>query len=96
MINEDQEDYIKSWEEFRFIKGVRTALKQFKQAGIPVVVITNQSAIGRGKIDESELLDIHTRMIRAVKKSGGWITKIYYCPHRPQDRCRCRKPGSGC
>lgn len=95
MINEDRDDYVKSWAEVRFIKGVRGALKQIHQAGIPVVVITNQAAVGRRIIGEADLLDIHTRMQRAVKKAGGSILKFYYCPHHPDDRCRCRKPRSG-
>lgn len=95
VINEDREDYVKSWEEFRFIKGVRRALKKIRQSGIPVVVITNQSVIGRGLITENELSVIHDRMVKAVAKSGGRITKIYYCPHHPDDHCRCRKPRIG-
>ena len=95
VINEDRVDYIKSWEEFRFIKGVRQALKKIHQAGIPVVVITNQSVIGRGLVTEGGLSVIHDRMCQAVQKSGGRITKIYYCPHYPNDHCRCRKPRIG-
>ena len=95
VINEDLEDYIKTWKEFQFIKGVQPALKQFHQAGIPVVVITNQSAIGRGLVTEGELSVIHNRMVNAVEKSGGRISKIYYCPHHPDAHCRCRKPRIG-
>ncbi|MEW6184724.1 MAG: D-glycero-beta-D-manno-heptose 1,7-bisphosphate 7-phosphatase [Thermodesulfobacteriota bacterium] len=95
VINEDRPDYVKSWEEFRFINGVRPALKKIHQAGIPVVVITNQSVIGRGLVPEAGLMDIHDRMQKAVKKAGGRISAIYYCPHRPEDHCRCRKPRIG-
>ena len=95
VINEDRVDYIKSWEEFRFIKGVRQALKQINQAGIPVVVITNQSVIGRGIITETELSVIHDRMHKEIQNSGGRISEIYYCPHHPDAHCRCRKPRIG-
>jgi histidinol-phosphate phosphatase family protein len=95
VINEDRDDYVKNWAEVRFIKGTRRALKQIHQAGIPIVVITNQAAVGRGIISEANLSDIHTRMQRAIKKSGGAISKFYYCPHHPDDQCRCRKPRSG-
>jgi histidinol-phosphate phosphatase family protein len=95
VINEDRMDYVKSWEEFRFINGVRRALKKIRQAGIQVAVITNQSVIGRGLVTEGELSVIHGRMVRAVEKSGGRIAKIYYCPHHPEDHCRCRKPRIG-
>jgi histidinol-phosphate phosphatase family protein len=95
VINEDREDYVKSWEEFRFIKGVRSSLKRIKQAGIPVVVITNQSAIGRGLVTVADLSALHGRMLAGIKKAGGKILKIYHCPHHPEDHCRCRKPRIG-
>ena len=95
VINEDRVDYVKSWEEFRFIKGAHQALKQIHQAGIPVVVISNQSVIGREIITEAELSIIHSRLLKEVQKSGGFITKIYCCPHHPDDHCRCRKPRIG-
>lgn len=95
VINEDRDDYVKSWAEVRFIKGARQALKQIHQAGIPVVVITNQAAVGRGIITEADLADIHARLMRTIKKAGGSISKIYYCPHHPEAHCRCRKPHSG-
>lgn len=95
VINEDREDYVKSWGEFRFIPGVRSALKKIRQAKIPVVVITNQSVIGRKIIEESALSLIHDRMIKAIQKSGGRIAKIYFCPHRPDEKCQCRKPRIG-
>lgn len=95
VINEDRDDYVKSWSEVRFIKGARQALKRIHQAGIPIFVITNQAAVGKGIITETTLLDIHTRMVRAIKKAGGSISRFYYCPHHPEARCRCRKPRSG-
>jgi D-glycero-D-manno-heptose 1,7-bisphosphate phosphatase len=95
VINEDRGDYVKSWQEFKFIKGVRPALKIIKEAQIPVVIITNQSIIGRDMVSEPELTAIHGRMRAGIKKGGGEILNIYYCPHRPEDRCRCRKPRIG-
>jgi histidinol-phosphate phosphatase family protein len=95
VINEDREDYVKSWQEFRFIKGVRPALKKIKEAQIPFVVITNQSIIGRGWVSEKDLTALHGRMSAGIKKAGGAILKIYHCPHRPEDGCRCRKPRTG-
>jgi histidinol-phosphate phosphatase family protein len=95
VINEDREDYVKSWQEFKFIKGVRPALKKIKEAQIPVVVITNQSIIGRGWVSERDLTALHGRMSAAIKEGGGEILKIYHCPHHPKDRCRCRKPRIG-
>jgi histidinol-phosphate phosphatase family protein len=95
VINEDREDYVTSWQEFKFIKGVRQALKKIKEAHITVLVITNQSIIRRGMVSEPELIAIHDRMRNGIVKAGGGIKKIYYCPHRPEDRCHCRKPRIG-
>jgi histidinol-phosphate phosphatase family protein len=95
VINEDRDDYVKSWEEVHFIKGARQAIKMIHQAGIPIIVITNQAAIGRGIISEADLSDIHTRMQGAIKKGGGSISHFYYCPHHPDDQCHCRKPRCG-
>src|SRR4030042_375624 len=95
VINEDRVDYVKSWEEFRFIKGVRRALKQIHQAGIPVVVISNQSVVGRGIITEADLSVIHSRLLKEVQKSSSRITKVFFCPHHPDAHCRCRQPRIG-
>jgi histidinol-phosphate phosphatase family protein len=95
VINEDRDDYVKSWEEFTFTKGVKGALKTIKEAQIPVVIVTNQSIIGRGMVPEAELKTIHENMKSRIKKGGGEILKIYYCPHHPDDGCRCRKPRTG-
>jgi histidinol-phosphate phosphatase family protein len=95
VINEDREDYVKSWPEFTYIKGVKRALKTLKEAKIPVVIITNQSIIGRGMVPEAELKTIHENMKGRIKKGGGDILRIYYCPHHPDDGCKCRKPRTG-
>lgn len=94
VINEDHPDYVKSWEEFRFIRGARPALRRLAEAGIPVVIITNQSAVNRGIISRETLEGIHGRMVRAVSRAGGRISGIYYCPHRPEEGCECRKPAA--
>ena len=60
-----------------------------------MIVITNQSAVGRGLISAAGLAQIHRRMCAAVAAHGGRIRDIFFCPHRPADRCRCRKPRPG-
>jgi D-glycero-D-manno-heptose 1,7-bisphosphate phosphatase len=95
VINEDRPDYVKDWTEFRFLKGVFPFLMKLHQARIKVVVISNQSAVGRGLITREKLDAMHERMVGAIQKKGGLITGIYYCPHHPDDRCSCRKPQTG-
>jgi len=95
VINEDRKDYVKHWSEFRFIKGSLKALRQFQEAGIPVVIISNQSAISRGLITKEKLEALHGRMVKRIQKKGGFLSGIYYCPHHPDDGCTCRKPRTG-
>ena len=95
VINEDRADYVKDWSEFRPIPGSLAALKRLTDHGYAVIVITNQSVINRHMVTRSELETIHHNMAAMVKAHGGAITAIYYCPHRPEDGCTCRKPEAG-
>jgi histidinol-phosphate phosphatase family protein len=95
VLNEDRADYVKNWGEFRFLKGVRRALGRLEEAGLPVLIITNQSAVGRGLLSSAGLENIHRKMVRAVERGGGKIQGIYYCPHHPEEQCACRKPRAG-
>ncbi len=64
-----------------------------REPGIGLVVITNQSAIGRGLIDNARLDQIHARMPELLHQENVVLDGIYYCPHRPEGHCNCRKPG---
>ncbi len=94
VICRDRADYVKSWEEFRFIPGVKAALRALREAGITVLIITNQSVINRGIVTREALDSLHRKMIRDIARAGGEISGIYYCPHRPDEGCDCRKPGT--
>lgn len=95
IICKDRDDYVKSWDEFVWIPGARKALKRLSGNYRMVIVITNQSAVGRGLVSRLSVEDIHQRMMRGVHQAGGRIEKVYYCPHRPEDDCICRKPKPG-
>jgi D-glycero-D-manno-heptose 1,7-bisphosphate phosphatase len=95
VINRDSPDYIKGWDEFEFLAGSLSAMATLARAGLPVIVITNQSAIFRGLITRGNLADMHGRMAAAVRAAGGDILDIFYCPHGPDENCRCRKPAPG-
>jgi D-glycero-D-manno-heptose 1,7-bisphosphate phosphatase len=60
-----------------------------------VVVVTNQSGLGRGLFDVSSLNAMHAKMHEMLATVGGRIDAIFYCPHAPEDHCSCRKPASG-
>lgn len=95
VINEDSADFIKSVAEWRPIRGSLEAIAALHQAGWQVAVVTNQSGIGRGLYDETALREIHEHMRDRVRAAGGELAGVYYCPHRPDAGCDCRKPKPG-
>jgi len=95
VINADSPDYIKCWAEFHFIPGSLDAIARLTHSGCSVIVITNQSVINRRWVSVTELETMHRKLSQAVSDSGGRITDIFYCPHRPDEGCGCRKPKPG-
>jgi D-glycero-D-manno-heptose 1,7-bisphosphate phosphatase len=95
VINYDSSEYIKRWDEYTFIPGSLEAIAELTRAGYTLILITNQSIIGRKMVPTAVLDDIHRRMGQAVADAGGVIYDIFYCPHRPDDHCDCRKPEPG-
>ena len=95
VINKDRSDYVKSWEEFEFLPGVQDAFRVLALGPRQIVVVSNQSCIGRGLVSRETVDEIHARMTEAVRRSGGRIDAVYYCPHRPDEDCPCRKPRPG-
>ena len=95
VINANRLDHVKTWGEFEFIPGSLEALVQITALNWPVVVISNQSAIGRGLVSDEMVEHINTRMVAAVEEAGGHITGVYICPHHPDNACACRKPQPG-
>lgn len=95
VINKNRSDYVKSLEEWIPLPGAVDAITDLSNAGHPVIVITNQSAIARKYCRISDVEEIHRHLISIVRKAGGMITGIYYCPHHPDDGCDCRKPRTG-
>nr|HET6904413.1 D-glycero-beta-D-manno-heptose 1,7-bisphosphate 7-phosphatase [Ktedonobacteraceae bacterium] len=95
VINENRSDYVKSWQEFRFLTGSREAIAKLTRAGYRIIVCTNQAAIARGYIASDTVDDIHRRMIASIAEVGGVIEHVYYCPHGKDEQCACRKPRPG-
>jgi len=82
--------FVLSWEEFRFVPGAAAQLRRLKERGFFLVLVTNQSCVGRGLMTRETLEDIHGRMQAALGQSA--FDALYYCHHHPQAGCRCRKP----
>ena len=89
--------YISRPEQVRLIPGAVDALRRLNEAGVVVVVVTNQSGIARGMITEEEYARVAERVSVLVREAGATIDATYYCPHHPAitGSCDCRKPGLG-
>jgi D-glycero-D-manno-heptose 1,7-bisphosphate phosphatase len=95
VIVENRDDYVRSWSEVRFIPGALEALEKLGQSTYAVVLVTNQSAVGRGLISLEEAQEINRRVVAQIRAHGGRMDAVYMCPHRPDEGCSCRKPAPG-
>lgn len=87
--------YCCSIEDFEILPNVPQAIKLLNQHGFKIVVVTNQSGVGRGYFTEDTLIQIHEYMRRELAKHGAYVDAAYYCVHHPDDGCDCRKPKPG-
>ena len=87
--------YLKVAAELKLLAGVGPALARLKGAGARLVVVTNQSGVGRGIVTLKDLEAIHARLQGLLEQEDAALDAIYFCPHHPDDGCRCRKPNVG-
>jgi D-glycero-D-manno-heptose 1,7-bisphosphate phosphatase len=95
VINRNRPNYIKHWDEFQFLPGARGALAALTRAGHRLFVITNQACVGKGVAASANIEEIHQRMVAEIARGGGRIEAVFWCPHRPDAGCGCRKPAPG-
>ena len=95
VIIENRSDYVKSWEEVCFLPGALEALRRLSRTEYALVLVTNQSAVGRGIISLEQATEINRRVIAEIGAQGGRVDASYMCPHRPDEGCDCRKPAPG-
>jgi D-glycero-D-manno-heptose 1,7-bisphosphate phosphatase len=95
VINENRDDHVKSWAEFRFLPGALDALQLLTRQRFRIFVITNQACVNRGLTKPGAVDAIHRRMAHAARVHGARINAVRYCPHRPDEACPCRKPRPG-
>lgn len=88
----EEVDHLATVEELRIFPFTAEAVGLLKESGYLVIVVTNQSGIGRAYFDESSMHKIHDRLQHEM---GGKIDGFYFCPHLPDAGCTCRKPGTG-
>jgi histidinol-phosphate phosphatase family protein len=82
--------FVLTWEQFRLMADVPEQLARLREAGFFLALITNQSGVGRGHMTLETLLEIHANMQWELGASA--LDAVYYCPHHPDEGCRCRKP----
>jgi len=95
VINVDSPDYILTPDQWQPIPGSLEAIAKLTSANIPVAIVSNQSALGRGMLEQEMFQTIHAKMLLAIEEAGGEIAHAAYCPHTPEDECNCRKPKPG-
>ena len=95
VIIENRTNYVRSWNDVIFIPAALTALRSAFYCSYKIILVTNQSAVGRGLITIEKAEEINQRIKTVVTESGGRLDAIFMCPHAPQERCTCRKPLPG-
>lgn len=97
-----EKNYLYDIEEFEFLPQVFEALKILQDAGYLLIIVTNQSGIGRGFYSEEDFAKLNQWMLGILEKHGIQIQQVYYCPHHPKalikkyrKDCECRKPNIG-
>jgi histidinol-phosphate phosphatase family protein len=87
--------YPKDPDDVRLVDGAVEALAALRGAGFALVVVSNQSGIGRGIVSPEEAASVHERFVAELAAHGVELDDARYCPHAPDERCPCRKPSPG-
>lgn len=97
VINEypGDKNYVTNLKEFKFIAGSIQGIKKLKEKGFKLFIVSNQAGISKGLYTEKDLSQITKKMVAGLKKHGTNIDGIFYCKHRQEDNCTCRKPNTG-
>lgn len=91
----EERHYLHEPDEVVLLPGAIEGLRRLRDLGLALVVVTNQSGIGRGYYDADALSRVHTRLIGLLAAEGVRLDGLYACPHTPEDGCACRKPRPG-
>ena len=92
---ENRPDYVRSWDDVEIFPGALEALAKASRSSHKFVIVTNQSAVGRGLIEVEEAEAINRQLVIEVHKAGGRIDAVCMCVHAPEQECDCRKPKPG-
>ena len=94
-INVERSDYVRSARDLVLLPGALAALVRLATLDVPILVVTNQSCVGRGLLSERDLDMLHKGLADTVRSAGGRIDGFYTCTHHPDEGCACRKPKPG-
>jgi len=95
VIIENRENYVLSWKDVSIYPFTFQAIASIRSSLYKIILITNQSAVGRGLITIDEARGINSQLVELIRLEGGRIDAVYMCPHSPSDKCTCRKPEPG-
>jgi D-glycero-D-manno-heptose 1,7-bisphosphate phosphatase len=95
VIIQNRDQYVRAWEDVHFLPLALEALANLANSPYRIVIVTNQSAVGRGLISLATAEQINQQVIDTIHQFLGRIDGVYLCPHAPQDDCECRKPKPG-
>jgi D-glycero-D-manno-heptose 1,7-bisphosphate phosphatase len=95
VIIENRADYVRQWAHVTVLPRAMDALSGFQHEGFKIIIVTNQSAVGRGLMTFEDAQLINERLVKTIKENGGWVDGVFMCPHKPEDNCVCRKPQPG-
>ena len=87
--------YVTSLKKFNFLPRAKEAIALLSRAGFEIFVASNQAGVGKGFYAQKTLDAITAKMLKDIEQAGGKITKVYYCTHRKEASCSCRKPKPG-
>jgi len=86
--------YLDDPDELEFLPNAAAGLRLLHAAGHRLVVVTNQSGVGRGRFSLARMHEVNARLEQMVVAAGARLEAVYSCPHSPDDCCSCRKPGT--
>lgn len=92
---ENRSDYVRDWSQVKIIPEAIRALSLTQARNYKIVIVTNQSAIGRGLVHPEKAHEINRQLVNLIQHNGGQVDGVYVCPHKPDDKCFCRKPKPG-
>jgi D-glycero-D-manno-heptose 1,7-bisphosphate phosphatase len=95
VIIENRPNYVRSWADVEIYPQALTALAVLRKTSYKIIIVTNQSAVGRGIISLATAQGINERLVQVIEAENGRVDAVYLCPHAPHEGCACRKPQPG-